>query len=82
MCIRINIDRIVKGIHPMIPAGVGPRIMGVEVFWNRSPIEASPFNAPWASTAGQTDFPLMDNHPKKIPTDKVNHIVAINPSHG
>ena len=66
----------------MIPAGVGPRIMGEEVFWNRSPIEASPFNAPWASTAGQTDFPLIANHTKNIPIDRVNHTVAISPDQG
>ena len=71
---------IVKGIHPMIPAGVGPRSIGVGLFWKKIPIEASPFNAPWASTAGQTDSPLIANHPKNIPIDKENHIVAVSPS--
>jgi hypothetical protein len=61
--IRINIDRTVKGIHLMIPAEVGPRSMGEGFFWNRTSIEANPFNALWENTAGKTDFPLIANHP-------------------
>jgi hypothetical protein len=32
MLIRINISRTVKGIHPMIPAGVEPWSMGKVFF--------------------------------------------------
>ena len=46
MHVRINVDRTVKGIHTIIPAGVMPRSMGKEFFWDRNPLEANPFNAP------------------------------------
>ena len=77
MFIRINTDRTVKGINPMIPAEVGPRSMGKEFFWNKNPIEESLFNMPWSSTTGQTDFPLIANHPKNIFIYEVNNTIAI-----
>lgn len=72
----------VKGSTPMIPAGVGPKIMEMGGFTKNKLIAAIPFNAPWAMTAGQTLSDFSASQPMNIPTEMQNHTMAIKPSQG